>query len=242
VTAAASDGQGQDERQVFRSPAALAIWWLWVLFAVANLIDLAVQGRDHASLVAAFVLLFVTGIVYITAQRPRIVAGPDALTIVNPVREHRVSWATVAGADPTDLLRVRCEWPAGDKTARQAVYSWAVHSSRRRQVAAELRARRQSRPGSRGGFGGAFGSGAGGFGSAGLGWAGALAASAEPSPDGDPLRVDPSRVIATLTARAERARLNAAGAAATAPVATWDWIAVAAVVMPGLALLITVLA
>ena len=49
-------------------------------------------------------------------------------------------------------------------------------------------------------------------------------------------------MIATLTARAEQARLDAPGAVATAPVATWDWIAVAAVVLPGLALLITVLA
>jgi uncharacterized membrane protein YgcG len=237
VTTSASDGKDAGERQVFRSPAALAIWWLWALFALANLIDLVVQGRDHASLVAAFILLLVTGIVYITALRPRIVADADALTIVNPVRAHRVDWAAVAGADPTDLLRVRCEWPAGDKTARQAIYSWAVHSSRRRQVAAELRARRQSRSGSRGGFGAG-----GGFGSASLGWGGALGTAAEPSPEGDPLRVDPSRVIATLTARAEQARLDAPGTVATAPVATWDLIAVAAVVLPGLALLITVLA
>lgn len=232
MTAAASDGKGEGGRQVFRSPAALAIWWLWALFALANLIDLAVQGRDHAALVAAFILLLVTGIVYITALRPRIVADPDALTIVNPVRAYRVGWAAVAGVDPTDLLRIRCEWPAGDKAGRQALYSWAVHSPRRRQVAAELRARRRSRPGSQGGFG------TGGF-----GWAGAFGAGpAEPSPEGDPLRVDPSRVIAALTARAEQARLDAPGTVATAPVATWNWGAVAAVVLPGLALLITVLA
>ena len=104
-----SDKQDQNGRQVFRSVGAVVVWWIWVLFAVGNLIDLAVQGRDHLSLVAAFILLFVTGIVYITALRPRIIADEDGLTIANPVRDHRVSWATVAGADPTDLLRVRCE-------------------------------------------------------------------------------------------------------------------------------------
>ena len=231
MTPAVNDEKDLDGRQVFRSPGAVVIWWLWVLFAVGNLIDLAVQGHDHLSLVAAFILLFVTGIVYVTAQRPRIVAVADGLTIANPVRDHRIDWAAVAGADPTDLLRVRCEWPDGDGTARRVIYSWAVHSSRRRQVAAELRARRQSRPGG-------FGSG----GSGGFGWAGAFGPSAEPAPEGDPLRLDASRVVATLTARAERARLDAPAHAATAPVSTWDWLAVSAVVVPGVALLITALA
>ena len=80
-----------DDRQVFRSPAARAIWWLWTLFAVANLIDLAVQGHDHLSAVAACTLLLVTGIVYTTAQRPRIIADADGVTIVNPLREHRAA-------------------------------------------------------------------------------------------------------------------------------------------------------
>ena len=228
-----SDKQDQNGRQVFRSVGAVVVWWIWVLFAVGNLIDLAVQGRDHLSLVAAFILLFVTGIVYITALRPRIIADEDGLTIANPVRDHRVSWATVAGADPTDLLRVRCEWPEGTGTARRAIYSWAVHSSRRRQVAAEMRARRQSRPGSQGGFGGV--TSFGGFGLAG-------AFGSEPSPEGDPLRLDADKIISTLTERAEKARLDKPEARATAPVSTWDLVAVAAIVVPGLALLIAALA
>jgi PH (Pleckstrin Homology) domain-containing protein len=235
VTPAENDKKDPGGRQVFRPPAAVVIWWLWVLFAVANLIDLAVQGRDHVSLVAAFILLFVTGIVFVTAQRPRMIADADELTIVNPFREHRVGWATVAGADPTDILRVRCEWPDGGGTARRAIYSWAVHSSRRRQVAAEMRARRQARPGSRGGSS-VFGGGAGGFA---LG--GAFGGPAEPSPEGDPLRVDTGRVVATLTERGEQARLDAPDAQATAPVSTWDWTAVASVVIPGLALLVAAL-
>ena len=65
-----SDKKDPDGRQVFRSPGAVVIWWIWVLFAVGNLIDLAVQGRDHLSLVAAFILLFVTGIVYVPRSGP----------------------------------------------------------------------------------------------------------------------------------------------------------------------------
>ena len=163
------------------------------------------------------------------------VADTDELTIVNPFREHRVGWATVAGADPTDLLRVRCEWPQGTGTARRAIYSWAVHSSRRRQVAAEMRARRQSRAGSQGGFGGV--TSFGGFG--GFGLAGAF--GSEPSPEGDPLRLDASKVVAALSERGAEARLNPAGAPAAAPVSSWDWLAVAAVVIPGLALLVIAL-
>jgi Bacterial PH domain len=227
------DGKGVDDkkdpdgRQVFRSPGAAVVWWLWLLFAVANLIDLAVQGRDHLSLVAAFALLFITGIMYTTAQRPRIVADADGLTIANPVRDHHVGWAAVAGADPADLLRIRCEWPDGDRTVRRAIYSWAVHSSRRRQIAAEMRARRRSGP-----RGSSFGS-PGGFGSFGP--------PAEPAPESDPLRADPGRVVAALTKRAEQARLEAPTAPAAAPVSTWNWIAVATVVVPGLALLVIAL-
>jgi hypothetical protein len=228
-----SDKQDPGDRQVFRSVGAMVVWWIWLLFAVGNLIDLAVQGRDHLSLVAALILLFVTGIVYITAQRPRIIADGDGLMIANPVRDHHVGWAAVAGADPTDLLRVRCEWPEGTGTARRAIYCWAVHSSRRRQVAADMRARRQARQGNRGA------SGLAGFGGFGLG--GAFGPS-EPSPEGDPLRLDASKVVATLTGRAEQARADAPAAQAVAPVSTWDWVAVGAIVVPGLALLITALA
>ena len=48
--------------QTFRSPTAVMIWWVWLLFLVANLIDIAVQGRDHASVVAAAILLLATGV------------------------------------------------------------------------------------------------------------------------------------------------------------------------------------
>lgn len=227
------DKKDPDGREVFRSTGAVIVWWVWVLFAVGNLIDLAVQGRDHLTLVAAFILLFVTGIVYTTAQRPRIVADADGLTIANPVRDHRVGWAAVAGADPAELLRVRCEWPDGDGTARRAIYSWAVHSSRRRQAVAEMRARRRSQ---RGGSGGA---GVFGFGSFGAAYGGP--ADSAPAPVGDPLRVDAGQVVAALTERAEKARLDSPEAQATAPVSSWDLTALAAIVIPGLALLIIAL-
>jgi hypothetical protein len=128
---------------------------------------------------------------------------------------------------------LRCEWPDGDRTGRRAIYAWAVHSSRRRQVSAELRAQRQSRRAARG-----FGS----SGLAGSGRADGFGAPPGKPPEPVPLGVDADRVVATITARTEQARLDAPGALATAPATTWNWPAVAAVVIPGLALLIAALA
>ena len=218
-----------DGRQVFRSPIATLIWWVWVLFAVGNLIDLAVQGRDHLSVIAACSLLLITGIVFATAQRPRIITDPDGLTIVNPVRVHRVGWPAVVGFDSTELLRVRCEWPAegGTGTRQRAIYSWAVHSTHRGKIAAAARAKRQARR--------ASGSGRMGFGAFG-----------PPPPDNAPppapLGLDAAKVIADLTERAEKARAAAPDAQAAPPVSSWHWPAVAAIGVPALALLIAVLA
>ena len=235
----AVNGKDDPDRQVFRSPAAVAIWWVWVLFAVGNLVDLAVQGRDHLSVVAAFILQLVTGVVYVTAKRPRIVADSGGLTVSNPVREHRVDWAAVAHVDSTDLLRIRCEWQEGDGTAKRVIYAWAVHSSRRRQVAAERRAARQAR-----GDGGGYGIGGYGGGRparSGYGQPGGYG-SPPGVPEPVPLGVDADQVVATLTTRAEQAREDEPAVLATAPVSSWHWPAVAAILIPALALLIAVLA
>ncbi|MGH3202726.1 MAG: PH domain-containing protein [Streptosporangiaceae bacterium] len=148
--------------QVFRSPTAVIIWWVWLLFAVGNLVDLAVQGRDRLSLVAAAILLLVTGIAYVTAQRPRVIADTAGITIVNPLRDHHIGWAGVTKVDLADLLRVHCRRPPDDT---KVIYSWAVHYSRRRKAAAEVKARRTAaRMGSGRSSFGTFGLSGGGFG------------------------------------------------------------------------------
>ena len=228
------------DQQVFRSPVALVIWWGWLVFAAANLIDLAVQGRDHGALVVTFILLFVTGLVYVTAGRPRLAAGPAGLAIVNPLNSHRIGWAAVAGAEPAELLRVRCEWPDGDGPRRRSYYVWAVHSSRRRQLTAELRAQRRARREANGP--GLFGAGvfAGGPGSA-SGPGGFGQPAAAPAPDPDPLRVDAARAVTVLTELAAQARRDEPAAVALAPESCWSWPALAAVAVPGLALLLLAL-
>lgn len=221
-TAAGGKASTEGGRQAFRSPFAVAIWWLWVLFALGNLIDLAVQGRDHLSLVAAFVLLLVTGIVYTAAHRPRIVADDDGLTVANPLRDHRIGWAAVSAVDAADLIRVRCEWPEGKRT----IYAWAVHSSRRRQLASQLRAeRRRSRPrGMIGGFSG-------------------YAAQAEyDSAAARRASGEADQVVTALSARAEQARSATPLPQPVPPVSSWRWQPVAAIAVPALALVIAILA
>ena len=150
-----------EKPQTFRSPTAVVVWVVWLLFAVGNWIDLAVQGRDHLSVVAAAVLLLATGVAYVTAQRPRVIADDAGVTVRNPLRDHRIGWAGVAEMDLVDLLRVHCAWgpaglgagpPAGgrgvapqEQQHHKVISAWAIHYSRRRQFAAEAKARRGAR-------------------------------------------------------------------------------------------------
>ena len=220
------DAPARPRPQTFRSPFAVAIWWLWVLFAAGNLIDLAVQGRDHGTVDAAFALLLVTGVVYTAALRPRIVADSGGLTLVNPLRDHRVGWAAVVGIDAAELIRVRCKWPLDDGgTGSRAIYSWAVHSSRRKQAAARMRERRRAAraaPGARG--------------------FGAFRAPPEAARPPAPTAADADHVITALTSLADQAKAAAPDERAVPPVSTWNWMAVAVIVVPALALLIAVLA
>jgi len=132
--------------QVFRSPVAMVIWVVWLLFAAANLVDLALQGRDHVSLIAAAILVLITGVAYVGALRPKVIVQDEALLIRNPLREHRIPWPNVARVDVSDLLRVHCRRPgpaqAGTGDKDKAISAWAVHYSRRRQYSQDVKARR----------------------------------------------------------------------------------------------------
>jgi len=219
------DAPAKPRPQTFRSPFAVAIWWLWALFALGNLIDLAVQGRDHGSVDVAFAVLLITGVAYTAAQRPRIVADSGGLTLTNPLRDHRVGWAAVAGIDAAELIRVRCKWPLDDGgTGSRSIYSWAVHSSRRKQAAARMRERRRAaRAAPRGRGFGAFGT------------------PPEASRPPAPTAADADHVVTALTSLADQAHEAAPDERAVPPVTTWNWLAIALVVVPALALLIAVL-
>ncbi|MDQ2815092.1 MAG: PH domain-containing protein, partial [Actinomycetota bacterium] len=222
-------GGAVDNVQTFRSPTALLIWIVWLLFAAANWVDLAVQGRDHTSVVAAAVLLVVTGVAYVAAQRPRIIADDAGVTIKNPLRDHRIGWAGVSKVDLVDLLRVHCDRDPGAASGNKrtkVISSWAVHYSRRRQLAAEVRTRRVSRP-RRSSFGlpydgdrGApFGGRAAGYGGGrGAGYGGMLTGPAPAAPASEP-EADAEMAVRLLSERATAARAETVWATGTVDIA-----------------------
>lgn len=207
----------KDKPQVFRSPVAVAVWWVWALFAVGNLIDLAVQGRNHTSVVAAAILVFVTGVVYVTAQLPRVVARPDDVLIRNPLRDHVIGWGSVVKIDTLDLLRVHCEWEADGATKTKTFHAWAVQHSRRREAMQKTRQDRRMRrglaPTRPDSIRGSYGS---------------------PTPE-NPLG-SPQHAVDSLQAAQAAARER--NLPATRPVSVWRWQAFLALVAPAILLAI----
>jgi PH (Pleckstrin Homology) domain-containing protein len=229
--------QPPDKPQVFRSPTAVVVWIVWLLFAVGNWIDLAARGQDHASAVAAAILLLATGAAYVTAQRPRIIADKTGVTIRNPLRDHRIGWAGVVKVDLADLLRVHCRWagPAdaasgqpGGKEHHKVISAWAVHYSRRRQLAAEARARRAARsPGLRRS---SLGLPSGGRG---------LLYGGVSGPETSSPEAEAEKVVRVLSERATAALDAADWPSGSEPLtSTWSGRAIAALVIPALILLL----
>jgi Bacterial PH domain len=134
--------------EVFRSPGSLILSWAWFVVAAIILVDLAVQGRDHVAVVTAATVLVITGIVYACAYRPKIVADSAGISLVNPVRDHRVPWAAVVTVDVVNAVRVHCT-PAPGAARGKVLYSWAVQASPRSARKAEMRREAARRPGGR---------------------------------------------------------------------------------------------
>ena len=142
---ASSRKDPDSEREVFRSAGSTALSWAWFVVAVIILVDLAVQGRDHAALVTAVLVLAITGVVYACAWRPKIVADSSGITVINPARDHRVPWVAVSKVDVVNAVRVHCE-PAPGAASGKVLYSWAVQSSPRSARKAALRREAASQP------------------------------------------------------------------------------------------------
>jgi hypothetical protein len=216
----------QADREAFRLALPQVLWWVWVAFAVANVADFAAQGAPaRFAVVVSAILLTVTGLAYALALRPRVIAGPAGLTIVNPFRDHRVPWAAIQAVDAGDWVQVHA--------AGQTIVCWALY------VSAPAKRREARRAPPRPGVAGRMGTG---FGRA--------SQTARLPAEAAYLASLPvaKAIAARLDARAarERERVRRAEVAQAGPpdpvTVRWAWAPVAAVLLPGLALLVIVLA
>ncbi|HTW04953.1 MAG TPA: PH domain-containing protein [Streptosporangiaceae bacterium] len=134
---AATTGVPRSEVKVFRLPGAAVAWWTWVIFAVACGADVAATGRNHTAAEIAATLVLVTGVLYACALRPRVIADSAGLTVMNPLRDHRIPWGSVAAVDLKESVQVHCVREPGAKRGK-VVHSWALYSQRRSRLRSEL--------------------------------------------------------------------------------------------------------
>ncbi len=138
--AAASQGSPQPgEQKMFRLPGALVAWWAWVIFAAACLVDILFTGRNHTGAEIAVTLVFITGLVYACALWPRVLTDAAAITVRNPLRDHRIPWGSVVAVDLRESVQVHCVKEPGAERGK-VIHSWALYAQRRRKLRSELMA------------------------------------------------------------------------------------------------------
>jgi Bacterial PH domain len=204
-------------REVYRSTVALVVWWVWVAFAAINLIDLAVQGRNHFAAMVAAILVMVTGLAFVVGFCPRVIADADGLTIQNPLRGHRVPWSCVDSMELGDSLEIHCTWQDGGPRHKK-LYGWAVHSPRRSRLKAEIRARRKVNSEER--RSDSF-------------------SRLPPEARAAMTKTDAEHIVDSLRNRADKART--AGAEGGRVVSRWELRAIAALVLPAILLIVVAL-
>ena len=224
--------------EVFRLAPPLVFWWVWVAFVLANVIDFAVHpGQARFVTVVSAILALGTGLAYALALRPRVLADQSGITVLNPFRTHYLPWSAVRSADVAEWVRVHY---GQDKT----IGCWALVASARER-------RRAGRPAGRPAM-----------------LARLRQSALAPAPDGFSRLPEEARrltslssvqAIATrLNSLARKARASAGGAGhvrasadanadadaaksdgdGAAVTSRWSWPAIAAVVIPAVALLI----
>lgn len=208
-------------KTVFRRGTPFVLFWVWVAFAIYNVIEIAFPDHNYFSLELTFGLLTITGLMYACALRPRLVADDDGIVVHNPFRDHLIRWGALSGVYLGDSVELACARPEPKKD--KTVYCWALYSGRRSRDRSRMRAMRSQ---SRGlGFGGGQGTGA-------------ARTQAELS---DLAKKDTVELMAAeLGHRSTAARER--GAPAAVLESRWAWLPVASVLLPAVVLLVLVLA
>jgi hypothetical protein len=228
-----------EDREVIRLVAPIVLWWVWLAFVAVNIGDFAIQGLSSARFgaVVSAILLFVTGLVYTLALRPRVVTDKAGLTVVNPYRTHWIPWPLIQSVDTGEWVRVQYGLPVADSGGRptRTLYCWAlfVSSRARRKIA------RGPRPQRRAFFDGGISRRAGmdaGYGTA------AADSSRLPEEARHLASLPVTQAIATrLDTRAARERARAHQEEPEQATASWSVPALAAAGIPALILLVVAL-
>jgi hypothetical protein len=121
--------------RVFRPQAARFFGWAWIVFAVANLADIAWRGRDLGSLVAATVMILGCGVAYAAGLRPRIIADETGVRLHNLVRDVRVPWHGVERLEGGEAVCVH--------SGGQGFRAFVMQSSPRSRARLAARAQRE---------------------------------------------------------------------------------------------------
>ena len=130
MTDAAPGGQGipgeaTGEREMFRLNAPVVIFYIWLAFAAFNVVDLALQAKPRFALEVGLVIATITGVAYACGLRPRVIADGRGLTVINPIREWHLPWSSLRAVDVRDWVRFTC---AGRS---RAIESWALFATAR---------------------------------------------------------------------------------------------------------------
>jgi PH (Pleckstrin Homology) domain-containing protein len=128
---------GPDGTTIFRLMPPLVLWWVWVVFAVANIADLAIQSHDRFSVEVIVAIVAITGIMFACALRPRVISDDAGLVIRNPFRDYSAPWGAITGIFVGDSVEIGVE--RGEGRTEKTIYSWALYSPRRARARSELR-------------------------------------------------------------------------------------------------------
>jgi Bacterial PH domain len=129
-----------------RSTGGRIAAYVWLVFAALNLLDLAfgITGDATYSLTAftiAALLLLGCGIAYTVGLRPAIIGDEEAVTVRNPLRDARAPWPAVRKIVGTNAVTVTFDGPDGRELQTRA---WVHQTSPRAQAKAEERARKDA--------------------------------------------------------------------------------------------------
>jgi hypothetical protein len=112
----------------FRSTPARVGAWVWLVCAALNLLDIALRGRELASLAAAAALVLGCGVAYVVGLRPAIVANETGVTVRNLLRDARIPWRAVRKIEGTTAVAIRFAEAGGTERTTRA---WVLQTSPR---------------------------------------------------------------------------------------------------------------